>query len=76
MQFIILLFCSIPLLINGQAIRPISFPAIVAILRYQNTPCTTDSNTPGTCLTQNDCASRMGTPDGTVSILIRFNYVN
>ena len=45
--------------------RPPSIPAIIAILRYQNSPCTTDSNTPGTCLAQNDCLARQGTPDGT-----------
>ena len=64
---VIILF-SICLLgtVHGQgSFRPPSIPAIIAILRYQNSPCTTDSNTPGTCLAQNDCLTRQGTPDGT-----------
>ncbi|KPM04276.1 hypothetical protein QR98_0027190 [Sarcoptes scabiei] len=63
-------FLIIPLaiatLVFGQgAFRPPSIPAIIAILRYQNSPCSTDSNTPGTCLAQNECLTRQGTPDGT-----------
>lgn len=51
--------------IAGQSFRPPSIPAIFAILRYQNSPCNTESNTPGTCLAQNECLGRAGTPDGT-----------
>jgi len=51
--------------VNAQGIRPISFPAILAVLRYQNTPCTTEGKTAGTCLADRDCHSRGGIPDGT-----------
>jgi len=50
---------------DAQGIRPISFPAILAVLRYQNTPCTTEGKTPGTCLADRDCSQRGGIPDGT-----------
>ena len=50
---------------QGPSFRPPSIPAIFAIIRYQNSPCNTDSSTPGTCLAQNDCLTRSGTPDGT-----------
>lgn len=63
---ILLIPLCIATVVYGQgSFRPPSIPAIIAILRYQNSPCSTDSNTPGTCLAQNDCLARQGTPDGT-----------
>ncbi|XP_054159772.1 uncharacterized protein LOC128957984 [Oppia nitens] len=64
-SFVFLALYLVTVVLGQSSFRPPSIPAIFAIIRYQNSPCNTESNTPGTCLAQNDCLTRSGTPDGT-----------
>src|SRR6218665_3728534 len=62
-KFLITMAALAVLSSSVQAQR-LSLPGIFSAMRYQNTACDGDNDEAGTCLYENECTNRKGTPIG------------